>query len=73
MINTLRTELVPLTQSVELTANQGPEPSAHQNGVSEIGVHLIPGVAHRGVDVTHVELIRSCQHSLGHEVTAADH
>ena len=36
-------------------------------------MHLIPGVTHRCVHITDVQLVWGGQHTFGHQVTAADH
>ena len=58
---------------MQLIADQGAQPGARQGRPLQIGMHLIPGVPHRGVDVTQVQLIRGREHPLRHEVAAADH
>ena len=73
MINPLSTELIPLTQSMQLPADQRTETAPGQGGALEISVHLIPGVADRGVHIADMQLIGSGEHPLRHQMAAADH
>lgn len=36
-------------------------------------MHLVPGVAGRGVHITDVQLVRARDHPFGHQMAAADH
>ena len=72
LIHPLGTELIPLPQGMQLPTNQRAKTTApRQNG--EISVHLVPGVTHRGVHVADMQLLWTGEHTLGHEVAAADH
>ena len=58
---------------MQLRANQGTEAAPGQSRLAQVGMHLIPGVTHGGVDIAQMALIRAGQHPLGHQVAAADH
>ena len=73
VINPLSTQLIPLTQGMQLPTDQGAEATARQAGSPEIGVHLIPGVTHWGMHVTHMQLIGRGQNTLRNQMAAADH
>jgi len=53
-----RTELIPLPQGMQLPTNQRTESTSRQRGSLQIGMHLIPGVAHRRMDIADVQLLR---------------
>ena len=72
-IHPLGAEGIPLPQLVELEPHQRSEGAARQGGTLEIGVHLIPGVTHRGVYIAHMQLVRADEHPLSHQVAAAHH
>ena len=73
MIHPLSTELVPLPQSMQLPANQGAEATPRQGRAGKIGMHLVPGVSHRGMHVADMQLLWAGEHTLGHKMAAADH
>ena len=58
---------------MELPADQRAQTAPRQGRVAQVGVHLVPGVAHRGVHVAHMALIRAGEHALGHQMAAAHH
>ena len=39
----------------------------------EVGMHLIPGVTHRRMHITDMELVGRREHPFAHKVTTADH
>ena len=65
--------MIPLPQDVKLPTDQRPQATTGQYGPLQIGVHLIPGVAHRGVHIAQMQLIGRGENPLGHQVAAADH
>ena len=73
MVHPLGAELIPQPQPMQLPADHRTQARSHQRRAREIRVHLIPGVAHGGVDITDMQLIRAGEHPLGHQMTAADH
>ena len=58
---------------MELEPHQRSEGAAGQGRMLEIGVHLIPGITHRGVHIAHMQLVRADEHPLCHQVAAAQH
>ena len=73
LIRALAAQDIPLAQLMQLRANQGPQTTPGQGGLAQVGVHLIPGVAHGGMDIAQMALVRTGQHTLGHQMAAAEH
>ena len=73
VIDPLGAELVPLAQGMQLPADQRAKATTGQCGSLQIGVHLIPCVADRGVHIAQMQLLGRGKNPLGHKVAAADH
>ena len=72
-IGTTRAGHVPLTQPMELQSHQGAQGATGQAGMAQVGPHLIPGVANRGMHVTDMQLVWPREHPFGHQMAATEH